>query len=151
MDASGGRQAEEAIRQQAGALPVNIRWQITGHLSNSEILRFYRENPVDLFVNVSASEGLPVSMMEAMSYGIPVAATDVGGVSELVQPGQNGFLWAVDVTPPVIAQTLTDFFHTPSSRKWALREAAWQTWHEMVNAEVQYPAFVKFLHSLTPS
>jgi len=144
----GGGRLEDAIREQAGSLPDNIRWQITGPLSNAEILRFYQEHPVDLFVNVSASEGLPVSMMEAMSYGIPVAATDVGGVSELVQPEVNGFLWPADVTPRAIADTLADFHRLSTSRKQALREAAWQTWQNTVNADVQYPDFVNRLLTL---
>ena len=40
--------------------------------------------PVDLFLTVSANEGIPVSIMEAQSFGIPVIATDVGGISEIV-------------------------------------------------------------------
>ena len=46
----------------------------------------------DIFVLTSKREGLPNAIMEAMSLGIPVVATDVGGVSELVQHGETGFL-----------------------------------------------------------
>ena len=41
-----------------------------GQLSNEEVVSFYKENPIDYFVNVSLSEGVPVSIMEAMSFGI---------------------------------------------------------------------------------
>ena len=46
----------------------------------------------DLFMLISNYEGLPVSIIEAMSVGIPIIASDVGGVKELVKDGVNGFL-----------------------------------------------------------
>ena len=46
----------------------------------------------DLLMNVSYFEGIPVSMMEALSVGIPLLGPDVGGVSEIIKNGYNGFL-----------------------------------------------------------
>lgn len=66
-----------------------------GAKTNTEVHEYYKENTVDLFVNMSESEGLPVSMMEAMSYGVPVAAPDVGGISELVDD-KSGWLLSKD-------------------------------------------------------
>ena len=57
---------------------------LLGNVQNSEIQKFYSKNNVDIFINFSNSEGIPVSIMEALSYGIPVVATDVGGTSEIV-------------------------------------------------------------------
>ena len=37
-----------------------------------------------MFINLSSSEGIPVSIMEAQSFGIPVIATNVGGSGEIV-------------------------------------------------------------------
>jgi glycosyltransferase involved in cell wall biosynthesis len=144
----GGGGLEAELRARAASLPPNIHWRITGPLPNREIHRFYQEHPVDLFVSVSASEGLPVSMMEAMSYGIPIAATAVGGVPELVEPGQNGYLWDADITPEAIADTLRAFFKLPDAAKRAMREASWQLWHARVNADVQYAEFARRLRAL---
>ena len=46
----------------------------------------------DLFMLISNYEGLPVSIIEALSVGLPIIATNVGGVNELVDDGLNGFL-----------------------------------------------------------
>jgi glycosyltransferase involved in cell wall biosynthesis len=47
---------------------------------------------LDLFVLASDREGRPTSIMEAMSAGLPVVATNVGSVTELVDDGEDGFI-----------------------------------------------------------
>lgn len=46
----------------------------------------------DLFVLVSDYEGLPMTIIEAMSHGLPIISSDVGGVHEIVKNGVNGFI-----------------------------------------------------------
>ncbi len=79
-----------------------------GAMENRRVLEYYRLNPVDLFVNVSSSEGIPISVMEAQSCSIPVMATDVGGVPEIVNEA-NGFLLPANPGPELIAGTLRKF------------------------------------------
>jgi glycosyltransferase involved in cell wall biosynthesis len=46
----------------------------------------------DVFILPSFAEGVPVSLMEAMACGVPVIATHVGGIAELIEPGATGLL-----------------------------------------------------------
>ena len=63
-----------------------------GNVNNNQVIDFYRTNPPHVFINVSSSEGVPVSIMEAISFGIPIIATDVGGNPEICIENYNGFL-----------------------------------------------------------
>ena len=63
-------------------------------------------NRCDLFILPSLHEGLPISILEAMSYKKPIIATDVGGVSSIVLDKINGVL-----VPPLSQQELFDAIH----------------------------------------
>lgn len=49
-------------------------------------------NLLDIFVLTSEWEGFPVSILEAMAFDVPVIATEVGGVPEMIQNGKTGLL-----------------------------------------------------------
>lgn len=72
-------------------LPSNITVVYHGRKSRDEVLEFYKKNHINLFVSLSFSEGLPVSMIEAISFGIPLMSTDVGGCREICTK-QTGIL-----------------------------------------------------------
>lgn len=73
------------IREKIKSLPNNISTELKGRVSNEFVLEFYKDVHVDLFFHFSLSEGgVPVSIQEAASFGIPIIAFDSGGVSEIV-------------------------------------------------------------------
>lgn len=47
---------------------------------------------LDLYLNTSVHEGIPISVLEAMAHGVPVIAPRVGGLSEIVADGIDGYL-----------------------------------------------------------
>ncbi|MDB5272157.1 MAG: mgtA [Chitinophagaceae bacterium] len=71
--------------------------EYVGWVTGNDKLKQFKET--DLFVLPSHREGMPNVLMEAMSSGIPVVATKVGGVPELVQHGVSGLL--VDISQPL--------------------------------------------------
>jgi glycosyltransferase involved in cell wall biosynthesis len=91
-----------SVRAELARLPSNCVGVLLGSLPNDQVLSLYRRGPWDVFINVSASEGVPVAIMEAMSHGIPAVATAVGGSPELVS-SDNGVLLPSDPNPGEIA------------------------------------------------
>jgi len=69
---------------------------------------FYKNEPIDGFINVSTTEGLPVAMMEAISFGIPIIGTDVGGVKEIVTE-ETGLLIPVNFEDEFLANQISIF------------------------------------------
>lgn len=67
----------------------------------------------DLFVLPSREEGLPMSVLEAMSFGIPVVATRVGGVPEIVLHNQTGIL-VPDHSPRELARAISTLIQDPA-------------------------------------
>lgn len=67
----------------------------------------------DMFVLSSIMEGLPLAMLEAMSQGLPVVATDVGGNAELITEGETGFL-VPSQNPRALADAIVRLSDDPS-------------------------------------
>ena len=83
----------------------NIKINFLGKLEKEKVMNFYLTNHVDLFLNTSISEGIPVSIMEAISFGIPILATNVGGTKEIVN-NTTGFLIDAEFKPENIAEII---------------------------------------------
>jgi glycosyltransferase involved in cell wall biosynthesis len=136
----GGGPGLNELEGLAKELPQNITTEFTGNMTNDEIVPYYLKNPVDLFVNVSSSEGIPVAIMEAFSCGIPAVATDVGGTGELVDVA-NGKLIPKDFEIAELAKLIDHLSRLSFSEKEYLRKSAFQTWNGMYNAEKNYSHF----------
>ena len=72
------------VEAAASALPGEVSWTLHGSVDNADLQTYYRTHKVSAFVSLSESEGIPVSMMEAQRFGIPIVALAVGGVPEIV-------------------------------------------------------------------
>ena len=125
-----------------------IEFSFMGNYSNSTLMKYYAENQIDLFINVSSSEGIPVSIMEAMSFGIPVIATAAGGTTEIVKDGYNGFLLNVIATPLEIAEAIKKYFSLSENERLAMQKNAFDAWNAHYNAQKNYDSFIKSILAL---
>ena len=83
----GDGELRKELEEIIDTLPSNIIVELKGWIPNNQLMGWIGKQEFDLFMNVSSSEGLPVSIMEAFSFGIPALVTAVGGNPEIVQEG----------------------------------------------------------------
>ena len=74
----------DEVKSECHKLPSQIEWSLRGSVESSIIKQFYQNNHIDLFLSTSESEGLPYTMIEAISFCIPIAGCNVGGISEII-------------------------------------------------------------------
>lgn len=131
----------DAIEREIVALPPSIQVNLLGNMAHEAVLSYYHSHPVTLFVNVSSSEGIPVSIMEAMSFGIPVVATDVGGTGELVLDEETGYLVSEDVTAEQLSVQIRRLLSLSPAEYAVMRRRARSHWNENYNAAKNHRVF----------
>jgi colanic acid/amylovoran biosynthesis glycosyltransferase len=82
-----------------------VKWKLMGQVDNNEVENFIIQNKISANITLSSSEGLPVSIMEVIRYGIPVLATDLPGMEQIITP-ETGILVATNESPELIARKL---------------------------------------------
>lgn len=80
----------EQVKNMVDATGVYDKISVCGWISGEQKDAVFRD--ADVLILPSYNEGLPISILEAMAYGMPVVATDVGGIAEAVEDGVNGYL-----------------------------------------------------------
>lgn len=134
----------EDVLSRTKDLPNNITANLLGAKKNSEVIEYYQNNSIDLFINVSEIEGIPVSVMEALSFGIPCIGCDVGGVKEIVTP-LSGYLITKNFKPKMVASLLEDYSRKTDNERKLMRINAKQFWNDNYNAENNYQLFAQTL------
>lgn len=87
---AGSGSEEESLKQQASELKVEPWIEFAGWTDGKAKERYLKESQA--LVLPSYNEGLPIAVLEAISYGLPVIATAVGDMAAAVREGENGFL-----------------------------------------------------------
>jgi N-acetyl sugar amidotransferase len=122
-------------------LKPNINFEFLNTLSNESIRDFIKKQSIDLFINTSNDEGLPVSMMEAISAGIPIIGPEVGGIAEIIENGKNGFLLSKNPSIHEIAELLEKYTRFSSNEITELRKNAVITWETKFESHINYQRF----------
>lgn len=135
----GGPYFEELKTLVEENAPSNLLVHLLGNLDHKQVIECYRNCSFDLFINLSTNEGVPVSIMEAISFDIPVIATNVGGNSEIAKDGA-GMLVSANPSPLEVSTKISDILvRTNTPRLF---------WNENYNAAKNYTEFANMLKSL---
>lgn len=126
----------------ASRLDERARTDFKGYQTQAQLAALYREEAFDFIVNVSDSEGIPVSLMEAAAAGMPLVATDVGGSGEIAN-ASTGVLLPADADAATIAKAFARFCDRGAARTW--RRAARAHWDAHFNAARNYGRFARQL------
>jgi glycosyltransferase involved in cell wall biosynthesis len=101
----------DAARGQAERLGISSRVRFLGWVAGIELEQIYNE--VDMFCLPSHNEGVPMSMLEAMSHELPVICTPVGGVPDVIEDGSNG-LFVEPGSSESVAAGILRLLHEPA-------------------------------------
>lgn len=127
----------------------NITFSFKGNVANEGIIFYYETTPVDCFITTSESEGLPVSIMEALAHGIPVIATDVGGIYEEIE--NNGILMPANPTPQIVASSIEEILGLDKESLKIMRNNSFCIWEEKFDIEKNVWKFLEQLKQITVS
>jgi glycosyltransferase involved in cell wall biosynthesis len=102
----------EKLRAHAQKLGVKDHIIFTGYFPDSKLPRLY--NAADVFAFSTFYENLPFAVLEALSSGLPVVTTNVGGIPEMIESGKNGFL-VQPFNPKELADRILYFLEHPAA------------------------------------
>jgi glycosyltransferase involved in cell wall biosynthesis len=129
----GSGPEEQAIRQQITQLGLGQSVRFLG--LRKDVARLLAQ--ADLFLLTSISEGIPLTIIEAMCAGVPVVCTRVGGVPEVVIDGETGLTAAAGDDEGLAAAVLRlaedPAFHQQAARRAAERACALFREDQMAN------------------
>ena len=126
----GDGEYKHLVEKELRELPDHIRVNMPGWLAADEIPGYYKKYPVDIFVSLSESEGIPVSIMEALAAGIPVFSTDVGGIREILNE-QSSCLVEASMGEDSLTKELSDFIARYQGHEDSYRDGAYKQFLKM--------------------
>jgi glycosyltransferase involved in cell wall biosynthesis len=114
------------VKRVVASLGLNDRFHFTGWIGGAEVLNWFDKS--DILFMPSLSEGLPVVGIEALSKGLAIIASHVGGFVDLVENEKNGYLIRQKDAPGFLA-SLRELLSNPerlsSFRNASLERAVW--------------------------
>lgn len=143
----GGGPGYAALKKRALSTTLpGLQIHLPGHLPTDRITSYYQEEEADLFINYSTSEGIPVTIMEAFSCGIPAAAPRTGAIPEIVD-SETGIPFDVHARPTEVARLIRDAL---TDRTLQLKgKNARLRWKKDYDHSANYRCFTHFLIGLT--
>lgn len=137
----GGGEGYESIKQLTSKNELsNLKIVLPGQTKHDKVLEYYKEFNPDVYINLSTTEGVPVAIMEAVSFNVPIVATNVGSTSEVVTD-ETGVLVSPNPTMEEVAGAIANVVNCNLSPR--------EFWLKNYNAETNYGKFAEALYELS--
>jgi glycosyltransferase involved in cell wall biosynthesis len=131
------------LKKATSSLPESMTVTLRGATPNARLLNEYALGAYDIFISMSSSEGIPVSVIEAMAYGIVPLCTDAGGTREAITP-DVGVLLPLDVEYETFERGLTHII-----KNWKeMSEKAIKRQRAYFSLQSNFAAFYRFVARL---
>lgn len=138
---------ENTVREKINNAKEQIDYAFHGFVENAAILDYYSNNYIDIFINTSLFEGVPVSIMEAHSAGIPVIATNAGGSAEAIDPN-SGHVIEKSFDPNAVAEIIYRYHCQSLEETTSKRLSAHNFWKENFEGKKNFTKFYQEISAL---
>ena len=118
---AGSGDTFDAVKQAAHALPAGIEISFPGMLPKEQLPDWYRD--LDIYVHAAEEETLSMALLQAMSSGLPIAASDVAGINNLIGGDPPAGMLVPEQTAPAFAEALIRLADAPEVAEVLGRQA----------------------------
>jgi glycosyltransferase involved in cell wall biosynthesis len=112
---------DRAIRELAEQMDVGERVTLHGWIPSTQVAQLMAQ--ADILLLTSLHEGLPLVAIEALQYGLAIVGSQIPGLQDIVEEGENGFL--CELSPESFAQKLGALLSDPRTLE-RMRRASYQ-------------------------
>lgn len=118
--------------------------QFLGQVGHTDLLHMYQAGDIDMIVLPTLHEGIPVCLMEAMAYSVPVVSTPVGGIPELLRDGAG--IMVPSKAPLALADAIEQVINDEELRK-RMSQAGRRQIEEKFSVEAVIDKFVNYIQN----
>lgn len=154
LDVAGGGPLRDELQALVRSLGIDDRVRFMGIVAHDQLLQLYCDDKVDVVILPSLDlgdglhEGIPVTLVEAMSHGIPVISTTTGGIPELLRDGAGILVPQQD--PAALADAIERILGDVDLRK-QLSDTGRRRVEEDYNVQKVVARLMKFIHEAIPA
>lgn len=126
----------------------NLSYHFWGQVDHAKLNQIYQDIGAQLFITTSSTEGVPVTIQEALGMGIPAIGTAVGGIPELVIDNRTGYLLPADPTVEQVAHAIISYWRASKEEKKKMSDLAYACWYSVCDAEKNAQRFIRILKTI---
>lgn len=116
-----------------------------GYTPHDEVLKYLENGQASVFVSASATEGLPISVIEAAAHCVPVIATDVGSTREIAVSGVSGTLIDPEINAKQLANEILTYYKMSDDEYEKISRSAFELFRKEFDCEKNAEVFLKAL------